>query len=81
MPSHAPDTILICSNAQCGFEAQPWAVSDDVCPRCGADLDEVESRPQRRVRAPLPQRRPIEERQRPTRPAKGRRPQREKRDF
>jgi len=81
MPLHTPDTILICSNSRCDFEAQPWEVSEDVCPRCGADLDEVESRPQRRTRTPHLQRRPSDERQKPTRPTKRRRQPRANRDF
>ena len=81
MPSHTPDTILICSNSQCKFQSEPWTVSGDVCPQCGADLDEVELRPQRMTRVPRPQRRLADdERQRPPRAAKGRRRPREHHD-
>ncbi len=52
MPSHTPNVILICSNSQCDFQSEPWTVSEEVCPQCGADLDEVESRPQRLTRTP-----------------------------
>jgi hypothetical protein len=81
MPSYTPDTLLICANARCDFTCEPWAVSEDVCPQCGADLDEVASRPPRAPRTPRPQRRPVDERERPPRAAQGRRRPRERRDF
>lgn len=80
MPSHTPDTILICSNPECDFQSEPWEVSDEICPQCGADLDEVESRPQREQRMPRPLRRPADERPRPSRAVKSRRRPRERPD-
>lgn len=81
MPSHTPDMMLICSNPQCDFQSEPWATSAEVCPQCGADLDEVESRPQRVTKTPRPPRRLGDNRQKPARPAKGRRRPRERDDF
>ncbi len=80
MPSHTPDMILICSNPQCDFQSEPWTVSAEVCPQCGTDLDEVESRPQRVTRTLRPPRRPVDHRQRSPRAAKSRRRPREHHD-
>ena len=70
MPSHIPDTMLVCLNSQCDFQSESWKVSEEVCPTCGADLEEVGPRPQRMPRVARPQRRLMADRERLSRTPK-----------